>query len=104
VAKREAQEEAGCDIMDIYPIYEYFVSHGGSNEYLWLFLGRIDASEAGGIHGLPEENEDIRTFTVSTEEAFMLVQEGKIKTAPAIVALQWLQLNREWLKQLWQAK
>ncbi len=104
VAKREAQEEAGCEVMDIYPIYEYFVSPGGSNEYLWLFIGHIDASETGGIHGLSEEHEDIRTFTVSTDEAFMLVQEGKIKTAPAIIALQWLQLNREWLKQLWQAK
>lgn len=104
VAKREAQEEAGCEVMDIYPICEYFVSPGGSNEYLWLFIGRVDASEAGGIHGLSEEHEDIHTFTVSIEEAFMMLQEGKIKTSPAIIALQWLQLNKEWLKQLWQTK
>ena len=104
VAKREAQEEAGCEILDIYPVCEYFVSPGGSNEYLWLFIGRIDASEAGGIHGLAEEHEDIRTFTVSLDEAFIMMQEGKIKTSPAIISLQWLQLNREWLKQLWQTK
>jgi len=104
VAEREATEEAGCEILDIYPICEYFVSPGGSNEYFHLFCGRIDASDAGGIHGLEEENEDIRTFTLSTDEALMLLQEGKIKTAPAIISLQWLQLNREWLKQLWQTK
>lgn len=104
VAIREAEEESGCKILDLYPIYEYFVSPGGSNEYLWLYCGRVDASNIGGIHGLAEENENIRVFTLPSEEAFTLVQEGKIKTAPAIISLQWLQLNREWLKQLWQTK
>lgn len=104
VAQREAKEEAGCEILDLYPICEYFVSPGGSNEYLWVFCGRIDATDIGGIHGLAEENEDIRSMTLSADEAFILLQEGKIKTSPAIVALQWLQLNREWLRQLWQTK
>lgn len=104
VAIREAKEEANCEILDIYPICEYFVSPGGSNEYLWLYCGRIDASNIGGIHGLTEESEDINAITISADEAFILLQEGKIKTSPAIIALQWLQLNREWLKQLWQTK
>lgn len=104
VAKREAREEAGCEVLDIYPICEYFVSPGGSNEYIWVFCGRIDASNVDGIYGLKEENEDIRTFTLSVDEALTLIQEGKIKTSPAIISLQWLQLNREWLKQLWQTK
>jgi ADP-ribose pyrophosphatase len=104
VAKREAIEEAGCKILDIYPICEYFVSPGGSNEYLHLYCGHVDASEAGGIHGLEEENEDIRALTIPTDEAFQIMQEGKIKTSPAIISLQWLQLNREWLRQLWQTK
>lgn len=104
VARREVVEEAGCEALDIYPVCEYFVSPGGSNEYLWLFVGRVDASQAGGIFGLPEEHEDIRTFTVSLDEAFIMLQEGKINTPPAIITLQWLQLNREWLKQLWQTK
>lgn len=104
VAKRESEEEAGCKILDIYPVSEYFVSPGGSNEYLSLYCGRVDASEIGGIHGLPEEHEDIRAFTVPADEAFRMVQEGKIKTSPAIISLLWLQLNREWLRQLWQTK
>lgn len=104
VVSREANEEAGCEVLDLYPICEYFVSPGGSNEYLWLFCGRIDASDVGGIHGLQDENEDIRTITLSVDEALILLQEGKIKTSPAIISLQWLQLNREWLKQLWEVK
>ncbi len=104
VVMREAPEEAGCEVLDLYPIYEYFVSPGGSNEFLWLYIARIDSTNAGGLHGLAEESEDIRTFALSADEAFIMLQEGKIKTAPAIIALQWLQLNREWLKQLWQTK
>jgi len=104
VAIREAREESASEVLDLYPICEYFVSPGGSNEYFWLYCGRIDASNTGGIHGLQEENEDIRTLTLSADEAFILLQEGKIKTSPAIISLQWLQLNREWLKQLWQTK
>lgn len=104
VAAKEVREESGCEVLDLYPICEYFVSPGGSNEYFWLYCGRIDASDTGGIHGLQEENEDIRTLTLSVDEAFILLQEGKIKTSPAIISLQWLQLNREWLKQLWQTK
>lgn len=104
VALREADEEAGCEILDLYPICEYFVSPGAYNEYFYLYCGRVDASNVGGIHGLREENEDIRTFTVPADEAFIMLQEGKIKTSPAIISLQWLQLNRDWLKQLWQTK
>jgi ADP-ribose pyrophosphatase len=104
VATREAREEADCVILDLFRICEYFASPGGSNEYLYLYCGRVDASNINGIYGLQAENEDIYAFTLSTEEAFRLVQEGKIKTAHTIIALQWLQLNQERLKQLWQIK
>jgi len=101
VATREAEEEAGCKILDLYPICNYFVSPGGSNEYLHLFCGRIDAKNVGGIHGLADEHEDIRAFSLPVEDALVMLQEGKIKTAPLIISLLWLQLNREWLKKLW---
>jgi len=104
VAKRESEEEAGCKVLDLYPIYDFFVSPGGSNEYLHLYIGRIDASKAGGVHGLEEENEDIRSIVLSIDEAVDWLQKGKIKTAPAIISILWLQLNREWLRQLWQTK
>ena|SRR3990167_6687211 len=104
VIRHEAQEEAGMELLDLYPLYEYFVSPGGSNEHFILYCGRVDASSAGGIFGLADEHEDIRAFPLPLDEAIELMREGKIKTAPAIIALQWLQLNREWLRQLWQTK
>lgn len=102
VAKRESAEEAGCMIKALHPICEYFVSPGGSNEYLHLYIGHIDASHAGGIYGLPEEHEDIHAFTLTTDEALNWLKEGRINTSPAIIALLWLQLNREGLRNLWQ--
>lgn len=103
VAKREAIEEAGCQILDLHPICELFVSPGGSTEYVHLFLGKIDASKtADGVFGLAEEHEDIRAISMPAQEAFNLLEEGKIKTSPAIICLQWLQLHHSWIKQLWQ--
>jgi len=104
IIRHEAAEEAGMELLDLYPVYEYFVSPGGSDEHFILYCGRVDASSAGGIFGLAEEHEDIRAFPLPLDEAIELLREGKIKTAPAIIALQWLQLNREWLRQLWQTK
>lgn len=104
LALREAQEEAGCRVLELYPINDYFVSPGGSDEYIHLYCGRIDASNLSANHGLEEENEDIFAFALQAEEAFELLRQGKIKTAPALVALQWLQINRNFLRDFWLEK
>lgn len=101
VAIREAKEEAGCIITDLELICDYFVSPGCSNEYLHLYCGKTDASNINGIHGLVEENEDIRVFNLPVEEAFARVKNNEIKTSPPIIALQWLELNRAWLREKW---
>jgi len=104
VIQREALEESGTELLDLFKICEYFVSPGGCDEHIILYCGRVDASSAGGVFGLADEFEDIRAFSIPLDEAIELLREGKIKTSPAIIALQWLQLNREWLRQLWQTK
>lgn len=101
VAIREAREEAGCVIESIYHISNFFPSPGGTNEYFHLYCGKVDASGAGGIYGLVEESENIRAFAIPAEEAFEKVRAGYIQTVPAIIALQWLQLNRHLLQALW---
>jgi len=105
VAVREAQEEAGCRVLELYPINDYFVSPGGSDEYFHLYCGRIDIRGIhDSYHGLEEENEDIYVFALSAEEAFEWLRQGKIKTAPALVALQWLQINHHFLRDFWLKK
>jgi ADP-ribose pyrophosphatase len=97
-AIREAKEEANCEVRDLELIQDYFVSPGGSNEYIHIFYGSVDATHIEGVYGLHHEHEDIRVLNISTEEAFAKLKNHEIKNAPAIIALQWLHLNRERLR------
>lgn len=101
VARREAQEEAGCVIEDLMPICRFYSSPGGCSESVLLFCGRVDASGVGGIYGLPHEHEDIRVFTASFDEAMAWVGNGSINSAAPIMALQWLALNKAKVQELW---
>jgi ADP-ribose pyrophosphatase len=93
VAVREAQEEAGIDIGHLIPICQYYNSPGGSNERLSIYCARFDATVAGGIFGLPAENEDIRTVRIGRSAAMDAISDGRINNAMSIIALQWLELN-----------
>ena len=54
----------------------------------------MDSTRAGGIFGLPDENEDIRVVVLSRAEAINAVKQGLINNAMAIIALQWLQIRK----------
>jgi ADP-ribose pyrophosphatase len=61
---------------------------------LAVYCSRFDASSyQGGLHGLIDENEDIRTVTMSRSVALAAVASGRINNAMSIIALQWLELN-----------
>ncbi len=101
MARREAREEANCEITDLFPIMRFFTSPGASTESVALFCGRVDSTDAGGVHGLEEEGEDIRVMVVSVSEALSLLHEGKIVNAKTIIALQWLACNYDKVKRRW---
>lgn len=101
VARREAVEEAGLVIMDLLPIQSYWTSAGGAEERLHLFCGRVDASSAGGIYGLAEEDEDIKVHVFSVEEATQHLKQQRLQTGPAIIAMQWFLLNKDEVDTVW---
>ena len=101
VAKREAMEEAGIMVGQCKPIISYLASPGGLTEQLHILVGQVDSSTARGVHGLAEENEDIKVHVVSREQAYQWVEEVIINNAASIIALQWLQLNHQSLKDEW---
>lgn len=101
VVRREALEEAGVTIQEIEPIAHYLVTPGGSTESMFSFCGRVDAANAGGIHGLDEEGEDIRVFTVTPDEAFAMLADGRIHNSMTMLPLYWFKENRERLRALW---
>lgn len=98
VAVREAEEEAGLNVQKLLPMTRYLSSSGGCSERIHLYLGIVDASQAGGVHGLAEEDEDILVHVVPFMTAMQWMNEGKIENAASIIALQWLALNRETLR------
>jgi ADP-ribose pyrophosphatase len=101
VARREALEEAGLELLDLVPACSYFASPGGSTETCQVFIGRVDAASAGGIFGLAHEGEDIKVHVVPLEEALKWLGDGRVHAATTIVALQWLALHRAELAQRW---
>lgn len=102
VARREAMEEAGVTVGRCKPIINYLASPGGLTERLHILVGEVDSSTARGIHGLAEENEDIKVHVVSRSQAFQWIEDGVINNAASIIALQWLELNHELLKKEWE--
>ncbi|MCX8641523.1 MULTISPECIES: ADP-ribose diphosphatase [unclassified Gilliamella] len=101
VARREAMEEAGIKVGRCMPITSYLASPGGLTEKLHILVGEVDSTTAKGVHGLAEENEDIKVHVVSREQAYQWVEDGLINNAASIIALQWLQLNHHRLKNEW---
>lgn len=101
VARREAQEEAGLSVAEMEPILSYLVSPGGSDEMVHLYCGRVDASQAEGIHGLDEEDEDIRVHVFPAGEAIAMVGTTAVNNAAAVIALQWFGTHRERVRKKW---
>lgn len=99
VAYRESIEEAGCEILELTKINDFFTSPGGTSELLSLFYGRVDTSNVGGLHGLAEEDEDISVTTMKFDDVYQLLLDGKILSAIPIIAIQWLFINRDRLHQ-----
>ena len=84
-------------------IAEYYSSPGGSDEYFYLFCGRADLSAAGGFYGLAEEGEDIHAKVISFADAMAMLDAGQIDNAHSLIALQWLRIHRDTLRQRWLA-
>ncbi|PIQ43299.1 MAG: ADP-ribose diphosphatase [Gammaproteobacteria bacterium CG11_big_fil_rev_8_21_14_0_20_46_22] len=94
LACRESQEEAGLDVMRLEKMCEYWSSPGVTDERFHLYLGYADLSNAQGVHGLKEEHEDIRVHEVSIAEIPRLLQQGDVRNAMTVIALQWFLLHK----------
>ncbi len=103
VARREALEEAGCTIGRMENIADVIVSPGGCTEIVALYCGEVSTEGVDGVHGLADEGEDIRVQVVDAAVAFEMVRTGAIYSAPPVIALQWLALNRAALRRRWSA-
>ena len=103
VARREMQEETGCELLDLVPVADYLVSPGGTSQGVKLFCGRVNAGGAGGIHGLAHEHEDIRVMVEPAARIPEILASPGACDATTILSLQWLMLNRDAIRWRWAA-
>jgi len=101
VVRREAMEEAGLTLQRIERIMGAYASPGALTEHVTIYCGQVDAGSAGGIHGLDHEGEDIQVVVLPFTDAMARMAAGDVTASPGIIALQWLALNREDLRQRW---
>lgn len=94
VITRELREEANVSPERLIPICDYFSSPGGSTESVMLFCALCDLSEVNGIHGLSEENENVRVWVQPAEEILSDLYSGRYNNAATLICLQWLKMNR----------
>ena len=101
VALREAAEEASVKIIELVRMYSVMLSPGACSETCTSFVGRIDATGVGGIFGLASENENILVKAMPFAEARAMLDRDEIDNSVAVMALQWLALHRDEMRNRW---
>ena len=101
VVHREAMEEAACDLSELLPIASLLPSAGACSEQVRLFCGRVTTAAIGGIHGLQDEGEDILVHSVARADALQLLAQDRIPNGHTLIALQWLQIHGDALRERW---
>lgn len=94
VAVREAKEEAGLTLINPRLISQYYSSPSSTSEQVFVYYAETDLSDAGGVHGLDAEDEDILVHLVTGDEVIQMMAEGVIRNAISVVAVQWFQYQR----------
>jgi ADP-ribose pyrophosphatase len=94
-AIREAKEEAGATVYDIQHLMTYYVSPGFTDNRNHTYVGFVDSTKVGGVHGLEHENENIRVKVMPLAEALSLISEGKLVNGPAMTALLYFGLHKD---------
>lgn len=98
-ARREVEEEAGLEITKLEHIATFFPSPGGSSERIFLYYSEISmgSDSYARTGGLACEDENIKSYEFSLEEALGKIKSGEIMDAKTIIGIHWLE-NRQ-LKQ-----
>ncbi len=101
VARRECIEEAGVTVDELIAGPSYLASPGVLTESISLYVGRVDSTLCGGVHGLGEEGEDIRVVVLTVEDLRRMLDEHRLTNATTLISVQWLLLNRDRLRKQW---
>jgi len=101
VVHRESMEEAGCQLSDLMPVASFFPSAGACSEHVRLYCARVEAAQVGSVLGLKSEGEDILVHEVARVDAMKLLANDEIPNGHTLVALQWLALHIDTVRERW---
>lgn len=100
-ARREAREETNCRVEKLEFVGSYLSTPGISDEMVDVYVGQVDSTEVGGVHGEEDEQEDIRTVILSVDEAIAAADRGVVVNVMCAVALFWFARHGDSLRQRW---
>lgn len=89
--RRESLEESGCELDALQHLFSFYPSAGACSELFHLYAAQAELPEHGGIFGRPDEGENIQLHIFNYADLPELLASGRLKNAPVIMALQWLQ-------------
>ncbi|MCX7644942.1 MAG: NUDIX domain-containing protein [Rhodobacteraceae bacterium] len=87
-ARREAEEEAGLRLGALVEVARYYPSPGAKSEFIYCFIALADLPDglAGGVGGMADEHEDIRTHLVPFDELMRLVGTGEVENGQLLIS------------------
>ncbi|HET7889737.1 MAG TPA: NUDIX hydrolase [Bradyrhizobium sp.] len=94
-ARRECFEEIGVEARQLRPVMQLAPAPAWSDETMTLFVAVVDAHNLPARAGASHEHEEIAVVRYKVDAAIGLVGQKLVQSAPTIVALQWLKLNRD---------
>ena len=89
--RRESLEESGCELRGLQHLFSFYPSAGACSELFHLYSAQAELPEHGGVFGMPDEGENIQLHILNYADLPELLVSGRLKNAPVIMALQWLQ-------------
>jgi ADP-ribose pyrophosphatase len=102
IARREAIEEANCELGQLKLACHYLLCPGMSTETLYSYVAKFDSTAwRGDIHGLAVEHEDIRASLHDVAKIPEILATGHTGNVILILALQWFLLNHAQLRAEW---
>jgi ADP-ribose pyrophosphatase len=97
--RRESFEESGCHIKALQHLFSFYPSAGACSELFHLYAAAVDLPAHGGVFGVADEGENIQLHLIDYADIATLLTNGRLKNAPVIMALQWLQMRQHTAKQ-----
>jgi ADP-ribose pyrophosphatase len=88
--RRESLEESGCEIQDLKHLFSFYPSAGACSEFFHLYAAETELPTEGGIFGVDDEGENIQLHLFNYSDIQSLLDSGRLRNAPVIMALQWL--------------